>query len=294
MHYLGLPFLAGLAELERTTPGDPAGWDEDRIRRALTFYYCELHGTYEPSWYQRLLKTRPEAVAHLQVRFAISELRSGLDHIDKLWELAHNPAHAQVAQHAALPLLEAFPNRCNLNQTWLLDCLLSGQPSNTPTRTQLKDTIEKKLVPAGHECRPARPLAVRGRHRLTRSPSRGSRGLRPGRAQTAAGPAAGRVIPPRRPNCRASSEKLGSSSSRPPSRSSLIHLVGGITRSDEWQDGHVALHDASLRVSSARSSNNLRTHPPVRQATRSTASSADPALRPLVRSCSPRRATANK
>ena len=45
MHYLGWPFLAALAELERTRPGDPAGWDEARIRRALTFYL--LHTPHE-------------------------------------------------------------------------------------------------------------------------------------------------------------------------------------------------------------------------------------------------------
>ena len=64
MHYLGLPFLAGLAELERTAPEeDPSRWNDDRILKAIAFYYCTPHMNYRPGWYQRLLAARPEIVA---------------------------------------------------------------------------------------------------------------------------------------------------------------------------------------------------------------------------------------
>ena len=38
-HYLSLPFLAGLEEVERTTQEDPARWNDERIRAAVLFYY---------------------------------------------------------------------------------------------------------------------------------------------------------------------------------------------------------------------------------------------------------------
>ena len=41
-HYLRWPFLAGLAEIERTTSEDASQWDNSRIRKALAFYYCPL------------------------------------------------------------------------------------------------------------------------------------------------------------------------------------------------------------------------------------------------------------
>ena len=41
-HYLRWPFLAGLAEIERTTLEDASQWDDSRIRKALAFYYCPL------------------------------------------------------------------------------------------------------------------------------------------------------------------------------------------------------------------------------------------------------------
>ena len=124
MHYLGWPFLAGLAEVERTAPEDPSGWDDGRIRKAVAFYYCTAHGGYRPKWYRRLLGARPEIVADVQVQFAVSEFRGDRESIYKLWELAHAPDHAQVARHASLPLLRAFPIRCKLKHIKALDHLL--------------------------------------------------------------------------------------------------------------------------------------------------------------------------
>ena len=130
MHYLGAPFLAGLAEMERTAPQDPLRWEEDRARKAVAFLYCmpqvycSPHGNDRPQWYQRLLETRPEIVAEVQTRYAVSELHSGGEHVHRLSELAHDPGHAQVARHASLPLLRAFPARCKLKQIRALDDLL--------------------------------------------------------------------------------------------------------------------------------------------------------------------------
>ena len=73
-HNLGLPFLAGLAELERTAPEeDPSRWSDDRIRKAIAFYYCYCtsHADYRPEWYRRLITARPKIVAEVQVQFTI-------------------------------------------------------------------------------------------------------------------------------------------------------------------------------------------------------------------------------
>ena len=144
MHYLEWPFLAGLEEIERTTPEDAAQWDNSRIRKALTFYYCAPHGDYRPEWYRHLLEARPKAVADEQVRFAVSEFRSGSEIIYKLWELAHDPEHAQVARYATLPLLRAFPTRCKLKQLGELDNLLWAAIQHAD-RESFEELIEKKL-----------------------------------------------------------------------------------------------------------------------------------------------------
>ena len=143
-HNLGLPFLAGLAEIERTAPEDASRWDDSRIRRAIAFYYCTPHGGYRPGWYQRLLAARPEIVAEVQVQFAICEFRSGREHIYKLWELAHDHSHAQVSKYASLPLLRAFPTRCKLDQIENLNHLLWAALQYAD-RSSLQELIKKKL-----------------------------------------------------------------------------------------------------------------------------------------------------
>ena len=139
---LGLPFLAGLEEIEKTVPEDSAQWDDSRIRKALAFYYCTSHEEYRPKWYRRLLETRPEIVADVQVRFAVSEFRSNRVGIHKFYELAHDPEHAQVARHASLPLLRAFPTRYNhINE---LDYLLWAAIQYAD-RALLQELIKRKL-----------------------------------------------------------------------------------------------------------------------------------------------------
>ena len=143
-HNLGLPFLAGLAEVERTAPEDASQWDDSRIRKAVTFYYCMALLNYRPEWYRRLVAARPEIVAEVQVQFAICEFRGGREHIHKLWELAHDTDHAQVAKHASLPLLRAFPTRCKQKQIKDLDHLLWTAIQHAD-RISLQELIESKL-----------------------------------------------------------------------------------------------------------------------------------------------------
>ena len=144
-HYLGWPFLAGLAEVERTAPEDPSGWGEARIRRAIAFYYCAPHANYQPTWYRRLIEARPEIVADVQVRFAASEFRSDREHIYKIWELAHDPNHAGVARHAR-PCLCSAPSQlaARLTQVRALDHLLWAALQHG-NRASFEELIRRKL-----------------------------------------------------------------------------------------------------------------------------------------------------
>ena len=146
MHYLGEPFLAGLAEIERTAQEqeDPFRWNDSRIRRAIAFYYCMAHESYRPQWYRRLLQERPEIVAEVQVQFAGSEFRRDNEHINQLWELSCNPDYAQVARQASLPLLRDLPIRCPLKQIEALDCLLWAAIQHADRRA-LQELIGRKL-----------------------------------------------------------------------------------------------------------------------------------------------------
>ena len=143
-HYLGLPFLAGLAELERSSPEALDRLNEHQIRKATTFYYCTPHGGYNPDWYSTVLATRPDLVADIQIGFAVSEFRCGRDPIYKLWQLAHDAAYAEVARLATLPLLRASPTRCKSKQLESLKNLLWAAITRID-RSLLQGLIEKKL-----------------------------------------------------------------------------------------------------------------------------------------------------
>lgn len=149
MHYLGAPFLAGLAALERTALQDPFQWEEDRVRKAVAFLYCmpqvycSPHGNDRPQWYRHLIKTRPKIVAEVQTRYAVPEFHSGGEHIHRLSELAHDPSHKEVARHASLPLLRAFPSRCKPTQIRALDDLLWAALQHAD-RALLKELIKRK------------------------------------------------------------------------------------------------------------------------------------------------------
>ena len=145
MHALCWPFLAGMAEAEREATVDLSQWDKERIRTAITFYYCIPHGEYRPEWYEWLLKRLPQVVADVQVQFAVSELHNGRHSIYKLWELAHDPAHAEVARLASMRLLRSFPTRCNTEQIKALDDLLWAALLYAD-RTLLCELIDRKLA----------------------------------------------------------------------------------------------------------------------------------------------------
>ena len=124
MFYLSLPYLVGMAELDRNEPDRLARLDDGQITRAVTFYFSTPRGGHSPEWYRRILKERPEIVADMQMRFAIADFKGGRDYVEGLSQLAHEPDHAKVARIVSLPLLRAFPTRSRLKQMDSLEYLL--------------------------------------------------------------------------------------------------------------------------------------------------------------------------
>ena len=124
MFYLSLPYLVGMAELDRNEPERLSRLDDGQIIRAVTFYFSTPRGGHSPDWYRRILKEHPEIVADVQMRFAIADFKGGRDYVEGLWQLAYEPDHANVAHIVSLPLLRAFPTRSRLKQMDSLEYLL--------------------------------------------------------------------------------------------------------------------------------------------------------------------------
>ena len=145
MLYLCWPYLAGLAEAEQTGSLVHSSWTAEHKRKALAAYFGYAHGNYEPVWYRKLIAAHPATVAEVQVQFAATMLREGIDRGDvNLWHLAFHPAHAHVARHATLPLLRAFPAGANSDHLRDLNHLLLAAHQHADA-ADFKQLITDKL-----------------------------------------------------------------------------------------------------------------------------------------------------
>ncbi len=141
-HYLALPILASLAELESTTPDELRRLDTKLARTALAFHYC-TRGLQEPAWYRRLLDSQPVLVADVLIRTATPEIVNSREYVSGLNELAGDPDHAGVARIASLPLLHGFPIRCAARQMTDLSYLLWSALQHTDPDSLLELTEHK-------------------------------------------------------------------------------------------------------------------------------------------------------
>ena len=145
IHYLGWPFLAGLAETERLGNEDVNLWPEEKISKALLlFHYCTLPAAGQPLWYERLIKAHPASAAEALVQFAGCEFGHGREAGQALWPLAQDSAHAQVTRLASLRLLRTFPTRCRSGQLNALDQLLWAAMQHAEPAA-LQELIDQKL-----------------------------------------------------------------------------------------------------------------------------------------------------
>ena len=109
-HCLALPVLAGLAETHDAGTGELDRLNGKQIRTALAFHLC-TGAVPEAPWYRHLVHSRPEVVADVLVRCGAPALRRNRRDVPGLHEIVSGEDHAEVARHAVLPLLRAFPLR---------------------------------------------------------------------------------------------------------------------------------------------------------------------------------------
>ncbi len=121
-HFLALPVLAGAVEMHAAGGGALDRLDGNQVRSALAFHYC-TRGVHEAPWYAHVVRSRPKVVADVLVRCASSPLKRNRQDVAGLDEVASMEDHAEVARHAVLPLLRAYPLRAAV-KTGRLDALL--------------------------------------------------------------------------------------------------------------------------------------------------------------------------
>ncbi len=140
-HVLALPALASLEEIFRVAPSDVDELGSEQLCRALAFHYCTT-GMHEPPWYGRVVRIHPMVAADVLVRTAAPALRT-TQRVAGVHELARRSDHREVAKHASLPLLRAFPTRGNAEHVDLLDSLL-WSALRYAERDSLRHLIDEK------------------------------------------------------------------------------------------------------------------------------------------------------
>lgn len=149
VHYLALPFLAGMEELFQNDPeSDEIPIAEKQMRQALAFYFnaplpISFSGS-QPLWYARLLIVDPKMISDVLISSARPRILNTKETISDLYKLAFQDNQAEAVKLMALPLLETFPVRCAKQQLQGLNYLLRVALFHCDGKLLL-DLINRKL-----------------------------------------------------------------------------------------------------------------------------------------------------
>ena len=154
-----LPFLAGLAEGDRTGCGGHRRLTADGIRRATGFYYLTPRpmvqgqhlGWYRradaPGWYDGLLRSHVEPVVESLVAVHLSKIRRREHCEEHLAVLPRDPKYRELVRLAVPSLVRAFPVRCTRPQVLALRHLLWASARYMPDG--LASCVATKLARSG-------------------------------------------------------------------------------------------------------------------------------------------------
>lgn len=124
---LDFAILVGLQEIEKSDPETLDKLSNRQLRNVLAVYLCVPTGSNsDPRWFKSMLANRTDIVADVFCQFFTAELNNRADPLNLAFFLAHRSEYAELARMVCIRLLKAFPVRCNLAQTRVLDQLLQA------------------------------------------------------------------------------------------------------------------------------------------------------------------------
>jgi len=158
VHYLALPVLAGIEEIELENPGQSRSSSNVRKRLALTLHLgvprmnpdpwrmnsAVPEGLPAPVWYARLASDEPAVVAREFVRNVQSRLRNGTSLLQHIDSLDSEPNRSRIAPLATAQILRIFPVRGGSVQLGVLADLL-GMARQHCDEIDFAAVVERKL-----------------------------------------------------------------------------------------------------------------------------------------------------
>lgn len=123
-HYIRLPCLVGMDLRWRQGPHAIQALSDDVLRRMVAFRLT-YGADNAPEWFLSLVADRPALVADVLVGYAAATFRQ-LEHVDSLYQLAHDPRYKEVAEIAVPALLDRFPTRVQATRLSYIEYLLKA------------------------------------------------------------------------------------------------------------------------------------------------------------------------
>ena len=142
---LGVSFtvVAGMAEIERTSPDEIDRLDRGLLAKAIA--HCFSAGNHQkwPAWYLRVLRHHPDIVAEIHMEFVTASMQGDQDYVDSFWHLSNDENHSEIARVVSLPLLEAFPTQSSEKHMDSLENLLLSA-RNHADRKSFRQLVREK------------------------------------------------------------------------------------------------------------------------------------------------------
>jgi len=143
-HYIRLPFLTCMNELYHENPAMLDALSDELAAKTLAFWYTYGCGN-DPVWVKPLSRSRPKLTAKIFIEYVGAMLAAKEQHIHGVYQLAHDSDYHEIANIAAIPLLEIYPVRANKQQASTLEHLLKAAIAYGD-RTKLLALIEGRLA----------------------------------------------------------------------------------------------------------------------------------------------------
>ncbi|WP_411886161.1 NACHT domain-containing protein [Polaromonas sp. YR568] len=141
---LSSPCLAAMELRWIENPAIALDLSEPILEMTVAFRLVNDYGN-TPDWFNHLIATRPEILAHVMGPLITAQIAAKKDHVNGMYALAHDPAYAEIARIIVPTLLSNFPNKAHKNQLQSLRLLIVSLMVNLDRLSQL-EVISKKLL----------------------------------------------------------------------------------------------------------------------------------------------------